>query len=172
MLRKISQATAIKRGLKRFFTGKPCKRRHVAERYVCNKQCVKCALMAVEKYAATPKGQKKIREWQTSESGRESNRRCNSMPKAVEGRRVYAQSPLGREAIRRYYSSPKGKATNRRADQAHRDRGAKNGYVRRNRDKRNAYERDLRIRHHLDPNHPTFNPGMADFLIAKGRKRL
>lgn len=29
-------------GLKRYFTGEPCKRGHVAERYVVNKDCVAC----------------------------------------------------------------------------------------------------------------------------------
>ncbi|MDT9046433.1 hypothetical protein RSW36_25115 [Escherichia coli] len=38
----ISRAEAKARGLKRFFTGKPCKRGHVAERAVGNKDCAAC----------------------------------------------------------------------------------------------------------------------------------
>jgi hypothetical protein len=39
----ISRAEAKRRGLKRFFTGKPCKHGHVCERIVCaNNKCVQC----------------------------------------------------------------------------------------------------------------------------------
>jgi hypothetical protein len=39
----ITRAEAKALGLKRFFTGKPCKRGHVAERQVGNASCVECA---------------------------------------------------------------------------------------------------------------------------------
>lgn len=40
---KISRADARAKGLKRYFTGEPCKRGHVAERYVCGAGwCVEC----------------------------------------------------------------------------------------------------------------------------------
>jgi hypothetical protein len=38
----ISQAEAIARGLKRYFTGKPCTHGHVCERHVSNTWCVDC----------------------------------------------------------------------------------------------------------------------------------
>jgi len=38
----ISRKEAQAMGLDRYFTGKPCKRRHVAERYVSNRACVEC----------------------------------------------------------------------------------------------------------------------------------
>lgn len=97
----------------------------------------------------------------------EALRRENSSPNAIERRKRYQRSPKGKETLRRYGASPKGQMTRRAADQAHRDRGAKNDYVKRNREKRNAYERDLRIRNYLNPEHPKFNPGLADALIAK-----
>lgn len=37
-------AAARKRGDKTFFTGKPCKKGHVCERYTVNQACVECAL--------------------------------------------------------------------------------------------------------------------------------
>ena len=46
----ISRAEAIKQGLKRYFTGKPCKHGHVAEREVFNATCVECELAAAKKY--------------------------------------------------------------------------------------------------------------------------
>lgn len=38
----VSRRTAEARGLKRYFTGKPCKRGHLAERYTSNGKCVAC----------------------------------------------------------------------------------------------------------------------------------
>ena len=46
----ISRAEAIKQGLKRYFTGKPCKHGHVAEREVFNATCVECERAAAKKY--------------------------------------------------------------------------------------------------------------------------
>lgn len=43
----ISRADARAKGLKRYFTGKPCKHEHVAERIVANGGCVSC-LKAIE----------------------------------------------------------------------------------------------------------------------------
>lgn len=39
----IPRAEASKKGLKFYFTGKPCKRGHVSERYVANGRCMACA---------------------------------------------------------------------------------------------------------------------------------
>jgi hypothetical protein len=38
----ISRGEAIERGLKRYFTGKPCKRGHIFERHVADKNCIEC----------------------------------------------------------------------------------------------------------------------------------
>jgi hypothetical protein len=39
----ISRKEAIRSGLKRYFTGKPCKRGHIAERFVSGQRCLGCA---------------------------------------------------------------------------------------------------------------------------------
>ena len=39
----ITRAEAIEKGLTRYFTGKPCKRGHVAERRVANHNCAVCS---------------------------------------------------------------------------------------------------------------------------------
>lgn len=44
----ISRAEAAQRGLSRFYTGRPCKRGHEAQRYVSNKQCVTCNAIAAK----------------------------------------------------------------------------------------------------------------------------
>lgn len=38
----LSRQDAYAKGLKRFYTGEPCKRGHVCERFVCNGGCVRC----------------------------------------------------------------------------------------------------------------------------------
>ena len=45
----ISRAEAKAKGLKRYFTGKPCKHGHVAPRRVFNATCVECERAAVRK---------------------------------------------------------------------------------------------------------------------------
>ena len=42
MLPRISREEAIEQGLPRFFTGIPCRKGHVSQRYTCNRWCVTC----------------------------------------------------------------------------------------------------------------------------------
>jgi hypothetical protein len=46
----ISRAEAKAKGLNRYFTGKPCKHGHVAERKVFNATCVECERATIKKY--------------------------------------------------------------------------------------------------------------------------
>ncbi len=39
----ISKSEAKELGLKRYFTGKPCKHGHIAERKVCDRKCIECS---------------------------------------------------------------------------------------------------------------------------------
>ena len=41
-MKVITRKEAKKNGLKRYFTGKTCKNGHIAERFVCNCECVEC----------------------------------------------------------------------------------------------------------------------------------
>ena len=41
-MKTISRKDAKVKGMKRYFTGAVCKNGHVAERFVCNYECVKC----------------------------------------------------------------------------------------------------------------------------------
>jgi hypothetical protein len=45
----ISRKEAKERGLKRYFTGKPCKHGHVAERFI-NRICVECSRSATRRW--------------------------------------------------------------------------------------------------------------------------
>ena len=42
-MKTITRKEAIEQGLKRYFTGKPCRRGHIAERYVSSRNCTVCA---------------------------------------------------------------------------------------------------------------------------------
>lgn len=55
----ITKQEAIKQGLTRYFTGKPCSKGHIAERYTCKSTCVTCDSLAGAKYRRTPQGKKK-----------------------------------------------------------------------------------------------------------------
>ena len=61
----ISRAEAKMRGLQRFFTGKPCRRGHVVERYTGNRNCIACAqLCETVRYEANREDKKaKHRAW-------------------------------------------------------------------------------------------------------------
>jgi hypothetical protein len=51
-----SRKSARAAGQTFYFTGKPCKRGHVAERYSHNAECVVCALLRAAQWKKTAKG--------------------------------------------------------------------------------------------------------------------
>ena len=63
MPKLLSREEAIRRGLTRYFTGKPCVHGHIADRHVCNSVCAVCRLASNKK------------------------RMRSNQPKATEGRR-------------------------------------------------------------------------------------
>jgi 5-methylcytosine-specific restriction endonuclease McrA len=71
----ITRDTAKNRKLKRYFTGKPCKYGHIAERAVCNFNCIACEEL---KYPAKAQ---KSKEW-----------RLNNPEKSKEGKKAYYQN--------------------------------------------------------------------------------
>lgn len=82
-----------------YFTGKPCKYGHVANRYICNNECVECRqLKNIE-------GRKKQAEWETANKERRN---------AVSRYRYYSNLEDERERTRRKYATNKDKvnATN------------------------------------------------------------
>lgn len=78
----ISRAEAIARGLNKFFTGKPCKRGHISEKYVDNYGCVQCTAQRAVGYSKTEAGKERQRisnqkqatrsqlRWRQSDHGR------------------------------------------------------------------------------------------------------
>ena len=57
------RSEAREKGLKRFFTGDPCKRGHVSERYVSSAGCVECHLTYNKARNSTPEGKALRAEW-------------------------------------------------------------------------------------------------------------
>lgn len=54
------RAEALAAGLKRYFTGKPCKRGHLSERTVCDNQCLECHKISHRTEAAREKSRARI----------------------------------------------------------------------------------------------------------------
>jgi hypothetical protein len=122
--RIISRAGARALGLKRYFTGKPCKHGHVAERWVGNSECMECnRASALEWRVANPE---KARG-QERERGRK-HRAANPQKDRERQRKWRATNPeKARERDRLHYAKNKDKilsqiAARRAADpQKHRD---------------------------------------------------
>lgn len=51
----ISRKDAREQGLKRYYTGKPCKHGHIVERHVCDGKCLECGRSSSSIYARTNK---------------------------------------------------------------------------------------------------------------------
>jgi len=62
----ISRQKALFQGLARYFTGKPCKHGHIAERYTGNKTCCVCANAASAKAKDPKKVYEYNRHWRQS----------------------------------------------------------------------------------------------------------
>ena len=92
----VSKAEAKSIGLKRYFTGKPCKRGHIAERGVCNSGCISCKQQRIKE---NPERESEYyRRWYQSniEMGREKSRRwAKSNPEKArkKARRWYQANP-------------------------------------------------------------------------------
>ena len=91
----ITKSEAKARGLKRYFTGKPCKRGHMSDRSVSTSNCLKCAGERLHQYNEANRDEIRERKRQYYEANRD---------KRLEyGRRYYrANRDKRREYDRRY----------------------------------------------------------------------
>lgn len=105
----ISPAEAKAKGLKRYFTGKPCKRGHVCERYIyANSRsgpCIQCALLNRERYEREhPENRsERTRRYKHSLKGREKSRLWHSRRRKwrMENEPDYHEKEKRRNAERR-----------------------------------------------------------------------
>lgn len=142
----ITRAKAIERGLPRYFTGKPCKYGHVAERYTLQSHCLECDRITSKEYACSPKGH-------------ETHRRYDGSPKGLMRRRGYNTSPLGHEAKRRF-----GDSSPRRHEIA-RKKAAERASVQ-GREKNARQQRERRLEIALDTTRDDFDPVRMYRLLA------
>jgi len=85
----ITRKEAIEQGLKRYFTGKPCKRGHISERFVSTCNCIECInyLNKTDKY----------KEW------RKKNYIKNADKFREKSRRYYKDNPdINKNAVRNW----------------------------------------------------------------------
>lgn len=73
----LSRSEALARGLIRYFTGKPCKRGHVAERQVSNGSCAMCdrEVQRAWQRANPDKARTYTRAWETANPEKERRRK-------------------------------------------------------------------------------------------------
>ena len=88
-MRKITHKVALARGWSRYFTGKPCGRGHIAERYTLNKGCVLCARISRHRYRRSSKGLEAKWQWTHSANGIESQWLWNQSAKGRDSRWRY-----------------------------------------------------------------------------------
>jgi len=94
----ISKTEAKSRGLKRYFTGKPCKRGHVSERYMSG-ACITCSIEASTQWQKENRKQRKdtSHQWYKENTQRkiDSNRRWRKAnPKHVQAHRRNRRAKL------------------------------------------------------------------------------
>jgi len=73
----VTRQEAARRGLLRYFTGKPCKRGHVVERFVSTATCIECGLISSRHYQRTPKGHASRRRYKLTNKYLETMLRHN-----------------------------------------------------------------------------------------------
>ena len=107
----ISRKDASARGLKRYFTGKSCKRGHVAERCTNNANCVECTKGApqtpepmpeiITRQQARDRGLGKYISRRPCKRGHVAERRTET-GYCIECERLVQKTPARKEYMRRY----------------------------------------------------------------------
>jgi hypothetical protein len=110
-------------GMKRYFTGRPCKNGHISERQVVNGTCVACAAAAASRYLQTPVGRLRImtrvKKWKTENidkvraSGRAYMTRRRSSPE-IRAKRMSPEHRAAHSAYTREHGKRPDQAEKRR----------------------------------------------------------
>ena len=100
----ITREDAKRKGLKRYFSGNPCKYGHVCERLVSNNNCITCRKQRQQSEEGKAVLKKSIKKYQQSEKGK------TSLKKSQE---KYFKSEKGKTSLKKsqekYFKSEKGK---------------------------------------------------------------
>jgi hypothetical protein len=103
----ISRDEARQKGLKRFFTGKPCKHGHVCERRVDSSECAECGRTRGRAYHRRPDVKERV----------QAHRQQPDVKERIQERvRAWAQRPEVRERRRAYHRRPEVKERKRRPE--------------------------------------------------------
>ena len=102
----VSCQEAKVQGLKRYFTGKPCKHGHITERYVKDKTCIICSRAHKKKYAQTEQAKEKAKIYQQSEKFKlahsESVKKYEMSNKCKTYRKAWRNSGAGKDYHKEY----------------------------------------------------------------------
>lgn len=88
----ITRKKAMEKGLKRYFTGKPCKHGHVAERYTVSRHCSICNYASGREYYNSERGKATQRKYKISERGKAKRREYDN---SESGTKEYLKKRLG-----------------------------------------------------------------------------
>lgn len=146
----IARAEARAKGLKRYFTGEPCSRGHIAERSVSGKCCVVCRrINNAERLANDPEKLEKARE-----ATRNYMRRWRAEnPEEVKERlrsHYWSDPEMAREYARQTYDRLKDKKVAAKREERRKNPGvyrlASKRYYEKNTDKYRVWSRNYKVR--------------------------
>lgn len=100
---------ALALGVKRYFTGEPCKWGHVAVRTIVNSICNEC----MRQQNATPGRKERKRQYEATPEARERKRQYDATTEANERRRQRNATPEAKERQRQYDATPEVKERKR-----------------------------------------------------------
>lgn len=109
----ITAKDARAKGLKEYFTGKPCKNGHISARSIHSGNCKECSKAYSYAYLRSDKYREYDRKRNATPERIAYRDEYNSSDKAKEAAEKYSQSTKGRETARRYRQTEKSKASRR-----------------------------------------------------------
>ncbi len=89
----ISRSEAMAGGLKRFFTGEPCKNGHICERSVSKRECLKCRSekAKLNRLSDLDGHRAKLNKWRRDNPDKVKASRRNNYLRYIDARRAYAR---------------------------------------------------------------------------------
>ena len=94
----ISRQDSLRRGIKRYYTGKPCKHGHIDSRFTADRKCCTCTRIRLEKHLASPQRQEYLQSYYLDLAHKQERR---------DYMKDYLSSERGRKARRNYLASRK-----------------------------------------------------------------
>ena len=134
MFSKHSREQAKALGLKHYYTGEPCKRGHIAKRYVSSAECSECSRIQTAKWDAANRERlnetKRKRRAANPEKAREREREAARKHRAADPERNRSQQAAWRAANRQKVREYRRKAYAKNKDRLAAKRAAKRAALR------------------------------------------